>query len=621
MYFDALTLAAVADELRAIILDGRVQRARLPSRLSVALEIYAHGRRQHLLLSAHPQWTRAHLCVAKPSRGVERDTPLLLLLRKYVVGGRIVAIEQPALERVLILSIAKGPHARNIGPHPLADPHPPAPSLVATGEGENRLAPPAAGEGLGVRAWADEEADLSFEEGEELVEPLRCELIVEAMERRGNIVLVGDDNIILESARHITPRMSRRPVQPREPYELPPAQEKRDPRHATAEGIRALLDDNAAAAPLLSRALVGAYRGLSPLAAREAAFRATGQPDPPLAPDMPWEQIAASVRELWSAPWQPCLVFDAGEPVAFAPYALTHLAPFEAQPATSAALELFYAARERLSSHEQRRDAVRQQLLDARERLDRQRRLLGVELERAQDLERLRWEGEMIYGFLHAIRPGQTALEVDGRSIALDPARTPAENAQERFHAYDKAKGAQAGVPDRLRAVEARLAGLDETLALLELAEGFEAIEGMAREATDQGYLREPEAARKRQKIRPQPPLRIESADGLTIYVGRSAGQNERVTFTLGGPDDLWLHARGIPGAHVIIKSGGRAVPERTLLEAAALAAYFSKGRDEAGVDVEIARRALVRRVPGGPPGLVTYRAERALRVAPRAPW
>jgi predicted ribosome quality control (RQC) complex YloA/Tae2 family protein len=429
MYFDSLTLAAVADELRTSVLDGRIQRARLPSPLSVALEIYAHGRRQHLLLSAHPQWTRAHLCVAKPSRGVERDTPLLLLLRKYVVGGRIIAIEQPVLERVLILSIAKGPHTRNIG---LSDPHPSAPVPVATG-GEERLpSPAAAGEGSGVRAWDDDDSD--SEQDEELAEPLRCELIVEAMERRGNIVLVGDDNIILESARHITPRMSRRPVQPREPYELPPAQDKRDPRHATAEGIHALLDQ-AAATPTLARGLVAAYRGLSPLAAREVSFRATGRTDPPLAPDLPWEAIAAAVRDLWSAPWQPCLVFKAGEPAAFAPYTLTHLAPFEAEPATSAALELFYAARERLSSHEQRRDAVRQQLLEARERLDRQRRLLGVELERAQDLDRLRWEGEMIYGFLHALQPGQTALEVEGRTIALDPARTPAENAQERFHA------------------------------------------------------------------------------------------------------------------------------------------------------------------------------------------
>jgi hypothetical protein len=350
-------------------------------------------------------------------------------------------------------------------------------------------------------------------------------------------------------------------------------------------------------------------------------FRATGQPEAALAPDLPWAWVAEAVRALWSAPREPCLVFGGGEPIAFAPYALTHLAPIEAQPSISPAIELFYAARERLSSHEQRREAVREQLRDARERLDRQRRLLGEELERARDLDRLRWEGEMIYGFLHAIAPGQSTLVVEGRGIALDPGRTPVENAQDRFHAYDKAKSALAGVPERLSAAEAQLAGLDETLALLELAEGFEAIEGIAREAIDQGYLRKPDPTRKKQKIRRPPPLRLESPDGYTIYVGRSAGQNEQVTFKLGAPDDLWLHARGIPGAHVIVKSSGRAAPEATLQAAAELAAYFSAGREEAAVDIDIARRALVRRVPNGPTGLVTYRAERTIRAAPRAPF
>src|SRR5437762_10046537 len=121
MYFDALTLAAVADELEDTILGGRIQRVLLTSPLSVALEIYARGRRSHLLLSAHPQFTRVHLSTTKPSRGVERDTPLLLLLRKYVVGGRVAEIEQPELERALVLSIVTGPQARNIANHQAAD--------------------------------------------------------------------------------------------------------------------------------------------------------------------------------------------------------------------------------------------------------------------------------------------------------------------------------------------------------------------------------------------------------------------------------------------------------------------------------------------------------------------
>jgi predicted ribosome quality control (RQC) complex YloA/Tae2 family protein len=600
MYFDALTLAAVADELHDTVLDGRIQRVVLPSPLSVALEIYAHGRRRHLLLSAHPQFTRVHLSAARPSRGVERETPLLLLLRKYVVGGRVVAITQPELERVLVLSIVKGPRARNIEEE--------IDEAAETGDWE---------------AAEAEDATETLERDAPTVdfEPVRCELVVEAMERLGNIILVNDDNIILESARHVTPRMSRRPVRPREPYELPPRQEKRDPRRATPDGMRALLGSGT---PSLARALVGAYRGISPLAAREVAFRATGAVDTALGPDLPWARLAVELRGLWDDDWQPCLVHEpAGQaeaaPTAYAPYLLTHLSGAAPAESISAVLDTFYSARERLSSHDQRRDAVRKQLLDARDRIEHQRRGLAGELERAADLDRLRWEGEMIYAFMHSLAPGQARLVVEDRAIELNSRLTPVENAQARFVAYDKAKGALAGVPERLQAAAARLAGLAETLALLELADGFEQIEAIARDAVEQGYIRPP-AQRPRQKIARQAPLRVESSDGFPIYVGRSASQNEQVTFKIGAGEDVWLHARGLPGAHVIVKSGGAVVPESTLLEAAGLAAYFSQAREESAVEIDIAPRSQVRRMPGGPPGLATYHAERTIRAAPRPP-
>lgn len=583
MYFDALTLAAVVDELRASIVGGRVQRVLLPGALSVALEIYA-GRRLYLLLSAHPQFARVLLSPVRISRGTDATPPLLLLLRKYVKHGRIVAVEQPDLERVLLLSIAKRPLQRN----------------------------------------SDDEADLDDDDAppddaapEE--ETLRCELIVEIMEQRSNIVLVGDDNIILAAARHVTPRMSRRPIMPREPYELPPPQAKRDPRQATAAELRAAIPEGQ---PDLARALVAAYRGLSPLAAREAVYRVMGRTLVPTGADLPWEALAEALRQLWQTPWSPHIVVDASGPIAFAPYAITHLPGARPCTSMSAALDEYYSARERLTGHQQRRDALRERLSDARERLERQRSALQAELQRAADLERLRWEGEMIFAFLHALTPGQDHLEVEGRTIALDPRKSPVECAQDRFRAYDKAKNALAGIPERLRAVELRLAGLDEMLALLDLAERFEEIEAIAREAEAEGYLGPAPADRARKRpARPAPPLRVESSDGFTIYVGRTAQQNEQVTFRLGAPDDLWLHVRGAPGAHVIIKTGGRDVPERTVEEAAALAAYYSSLRSSASVDVEIARRRYVRKVRGGPAGLVTYQAERAVRVAPRPPW
>ncbi len=160
MYFDTLTLAAVVDELRAVLLGGRIQRAILPNQLSIALEVYAQRRRHNVILSAHPQFARIHLSASRPSRGIEGDPPLLLLLRKYVVGGHIIGIEQPELERVVMLSIAKGPGVRNIVPYD------------DTGDDEPFV-------------YEDDET-------------LRCELVVEVMERRSNIVLVNDNNVIME---------------------------------------------------------------------------------------------------------------------------------------------------------------------------------------------------------------------------------------------------------------------------------------------------------------------------------------------------------------------------------------------------------------------------------------
>jgi predicted ribosome quality control (RQC) complex YloA/Tae2 family protein len=566
------------------------------SALSIALEIYVNHRRHHMLISANPRFARMHLSVAKPSRGVTNETPLLLLLRKYVNGGRIRTVEQPNLERVILLSIVKRPPQRNSA----GDDEPePEPDLLDD--------------------LFDEDDDPSL---------LRCELVVELMDQRSNIILVGDDNLILGCARRITAQMSRRVILPREPYELPPPQEKRDPRTITPIGAQDAGEraepDQKGRPPTLARALVAAYRGLSPLAAREVAFRATGNPEAAPLPDTPWERVSQVVRTLWAGRWDPCLVVQDGEPTAFAAYQLTHMPGVVAQPSISVAIETFFAARERLTDHQQRRDSLRAQVLDVRERLDKQCNALRSELRQVRDLERLRWEGEMIFAYLHEIQPRQAELRIEGeeRVITLDPSKTAVESAQDRFRAYEKAKGAAEGVPERLRAVELRLAGLDESLALLGLAEGFEAIETIAAELTDQGLLtgRRQEGKRKLTRVK-LAPIRLESSDGLVIYAGRSAGQNEMVTFKLGAPEDLWLHARGISGAHVVIKCAGREVPPATLAEAAGLAAYYSQGREESAVEIDYARRQQVRRIRGGPPGLVSYHAEGTIRATPRAPW
>lgn len=607
MYFDALTLAAVAAELRATILHGRIQRVLLPSPVSVGLEVYAQHQRYQVLASAHSHFARIHLVQDKPSRGVEQATPLLLLLRKYTLGGRIVAIEQPPLERMLVISIVKEARERNSSAH-LPDLFP---ERVATTSAmqevrQDAVLDPSAPDAL----LADDDPD----------QVLRCELIIEPMDRRSNIILVDENNVILESVKRVPARMSRRVILPRQPYEVPPRQNKRDPRTATGQGLQAL---QAPGVTDLARTLVQAYQGVSPQVAREIIYRVLGQTQADLSAALPWDDLAASMRDLYQAAWEPTLVPGDAPPVAYAPYRLTHISGAIPQPGMSVALETFYAAREGLTAHQQRRTAVQQQLDVVRERLQHQLAQITTELAHLADVERLRWEGEMILAFLHTLTPGQTTLEVEGQTIALAPHSTPLECAQARFREYSRARTGRETLHERQQATQAQLDGLEQLSALLDVADEREQIEQIALEAEEQGYIagsQAEQAGAKRRRIARRKPLHLRSSDGLDLFIGRSAGQNAEVTFQIGRPDDLWLHVRAIPGAHVIIRSGGGEVPERTLHEAAALAAYFSRARAEQAVDVDMSRRSKVRKIAGAPPGLVTYRAERTLRVVPLAP-
>ncbi len=565
MNLDALTVAAVVEELRGAILHGRVQHVLLPTPMSIGLEVYREGRRHQLLASANPRSARLHLVESRLSRGVEQDSPLLLLLRKHVRKGVVTAIEQPDLERIVVLSITKYPGGRK-----------------------------------------------DHEEEDEPLEETRCELVVELIGPRSNLILVDDNNLILEAVKRIPNDGERRAIMPRQVYTAPgrPA-ERLDPRRATADDVEAALARGGDAA----RALTSVYAGVSPQLAREALARANagGFPqDAVLA-----SRVATELAGLFVAPFAPSLAYGENEQlIAFAPYSMAQYADVRAVASISIAIETFYDAAEHVTNHAQRRDQLAAALRGVQEKYHRQREALERELARAEALDTLRWEGEMIFGYLHTIEPGQTALDIEDRTIRLDPRKTPVENAQARFREYDKAKGALAGVPQRLDATRTQLDWLDETVALLEMADSFEAISTIERELTEQGIIGRPGARPKGPRAGP---LRLRSSEGVTIFVGRSAGQNEQVTFQLAQPHDLWLHARGVPGAHVVIQVDGE-WGDATLLEAAGLAVHFSKARNQTAAEVTICERRHVRKVAGGPPGLVTIRNERSIRVPPLRP-
>lgn len=613
--YDALTLAAIVDELSDVILDGRVQRVLLLDPLTVGLEVYTGGARHQLLLSASAREARLHLVRGDGQGRLTGDaakvTPLLLLLRKYVRGARLVRVYQdPPLERVAFLRFARF-----------------VPAATDARDDEAALT----GADLEAASQPPEDDDEPVEG--ELIETT---LAVEIMGRHSNLILIGADGRILDSAKRVPPTLSRvRPVLPRGTYVAVPPQEKADPRLIDVRGLAALLAVEPDAP--LQTVLVGALRGLSPQVAREAAFRATGSARAKAGEARGREDAVRRALDELYAPlrtgaWAPCLYrrdegredgqAERGEAVAFSPYPLFHLRALteEREDSISAIAERFFGATGRVQAHAQRKEALAAQIRQERERVAARERSLEGEAARAEEAARWRRWGETIYAYAWSLVPGQRELVADGVTVPLDPDRSASENAQEYFERYRKAQSAAANLPALLD--EARVAGryLDQLLTLLDLATGYEEIMALEREwrgARGAGRGGDPSPRSGQAARREARPKALRARGGHQIFIGHTGGQNDAVTFDIAGPEDLWLHSRGVPGAHVIVKWAGDRPDDAVLQAAAELAAHYSANRTAGRVEVDYTARRDVRKIKGAGPGMVTYRNERTLRVVP----
>ncbi len=566
MYFDALTMACVADELRASLLGGRVQRVLLPDDLSLGLEIYGHGARHYLAASAHAELGRLLLSSEKLRRGVERESGMLLLLRKYVRGAILSAIEQPPFERVLRLGFD----------HP---------------------------------EWGT------------------TDLMAEIMGRHSNLILVDAGGRVLDAVKHVSPDMSPvRPVQPNRPYTPPPAQSKLPAPELTEERLAAIL---AAHEPdtQVWQALVRGVQGMSPLLAREISYRALGHGRIAAGAVERLAPLLAVTAELLApladGKWQPSLAYDGDEPVAYAPYLLRHRGTPRPVASMSQAIELYTAAAASADPYAGAKRPVREAIAMARGRLVRRREAL--ERSRAEAGEAGEWRqwGEWILAYAHTITPGQAELlaetgESETLRIPLDPDLSPADNAQACFARYRKAQRAAAGVAERLEEVDFGLRDLEQLETDLELAASRPEVDEVRAALEEAGHVR---VRRKRdRKVTKSQPLALPSPDGLTILVGRNSRQNDDLTFRRASSADWWFHARGVPGSHVIVRGAGQEVPRATVRRAAELAAYFSRARQDVSVVVDYTQRSHVRRIPKAAPGLVHYNEERSIRVTPLGP-
>jgi len=563
MHVDHLTLACLRDRLDGL-LGARVQRVVLPNERSVGLEVYA-GQRLQLLISADTQHPRMLLVPQKLRRGVQTATPLLLLLRKWVHNSRLIDVTQPPWERILTLHF-------------------------------------------------DGEAG-------------RCRLIAELIGRYSNVILVGPDGDVLEAVKHVGPEINRyRVTLPARPYEPPPQPPgRRPPTDVTAQAWAGILSSVEPGRPL-HRVLTSQLFAVSPTAAREVAARTTGDPEAQakgISPDSIPQALAELFSPLSDGTWAPHVAFDDSDNVvAFAPYELRQFGRCEPTAEISEAMWRYFQRRLATDAYAAARRRVQELIDDARSSVEHALEQVRAQRVNQEEIDALREAGELLLTYQHRIERGAQEVTVPGydgepRSIDLDPKLTAVENAQATFERYRKAARAAKRIPARIRALKTDLAYLDQLEADLALAESRPEIDAVHEALIEAGWTKKkPKQSSSAMAKRPR---RFDVGD-FPIFVGRNAPQNDQVTFERGSPDDLWLHARGLPGAHVIVKSGGRPVPDDVVERAAELAAYYSSAQRSDQVDVDVTERRFVRRAPGRRPGLVTYRNEETLLVEPRGP-
>lgn len=576
MPIDGLVFTALCRELSRELVNARVQGVQQAGPHELLVQLRLPGRSRALLISAHPQASRLHLTGVEPPRSPS-PSPFCLFLRRHLIPGRLLGVEQPPFERV----------AR----------------LVIEGQGDD-----------GERA-------------------LR-ELVVEATGRHSNVILVDrESGLVLDALKRIPAEANRlREIFPGKPYLPPPSQEKLDPGQADFEAFDRALRHSPADAPL-SRILCERWMGIGPFASKELLARAG------LPPGARREELdEGAVQRLWESFRELFAALARGE---IAPSAVVReseralwIFPILSEqgsrldfPSVSALLdwdwEISSNAARKAALESRLRSALRQHL----ERLERKIARQEAEVESGRRAEELKAAADLLTANLYRLRDlpaGTEKVRLAGFSgegeveIELDPALTPAQNAQEYYRRFQKAKKTVEKASQQLQASIAEREYLESVLTSLALCTDQSALEEVEQELLAGGYLREEKGKGPAPKGRePAAPMAWSSSDGFPIFAGRNNRQNEHLTLRVAHDHDLWFHAKDIPGAHVLVRTGGRPVPERTLYEAAQIAALHSKARSSANVPVDYTQRRHVRKPKGSRPGMVIYERQKTLYVTP----
>lgn len=568
MPLDAICLTAVAAELRRAVIGGKVDKIYQPTRDEVVLHMRTGQGNVRMLLSANPQHPRAHL-TETPRENPDTPPMFCMLLRKYFLGGRILAITQPSMERLL---------------------------------------------------------EFQFETLSELGDRVERRLVLECIGRKANLIMLDGEGRITDCLRRVEGDLSaRRPLMPGMFYQAPAPTGKLDPTAMTLEDLRRLVLEQAPEGEGQDKWLLDTFSGLSPLVARELEFQGAGSR----------EGLSDRLERLLKAVKEECF-----QPIVLAkdekPFDFTFMPVLQYGPSVelrrydgfSQMLDDYYAQKEAQERVKQRGQDFIRSVTQARSRTAKKIANQEQDLRNAADRERMRQFGDIITSNFHRMERGQTTLraqnyydpeggEVD---IPLDPLLTPQQNAAKYYKDYKKAQKAEEMLSIQLEKNRRELDYLDSVLQMISLSEGDRDLQEIRQELMDNGYLKQHRrkmTAKGKQKIIRSKPMEFRSSAGLTILVGKNNSQNDRLTLKEADKRDIWLHTQKIHGSHVILKTDGGEPDERSLNEAAMLAAWFSQGRESGQVPVDYTPVRYVKKPAGAKPGFVIYNTYHTLYVTP----
>ncbi len=574
MPLDALYMTALRLELQEDVVGARIDKVTQPGRDEIVLQLRGATGKLLLLLSANPARPRMHR-TNETRENPEKAPMFCMLLRKHIGGGRITALRQPPLERVFLLQI----------------------------ESRNELG--------------------------DLVEK---SLVLEAMGRHANLILLDETGRIVDCVRRVSEDMlSERQLLPGLFYRPPTDPAKCDIRSVSTEAQRALLTASAQAQPM-ERFLMQHCMGISPLIARELALDVGGSVDALVGTkgEALLARLAAWMDGVEAGQAQPHILYrdEKASDFAWRPILQYGIgARNERAEGFSTLLDAYYAAREREARQRQRGQELLQTLKSG---LARQKRKLEQQRRELQDTEKreeARIRGDLITANLYRLTQGQqsftaTNYELEGCpevEVSLDPLKSPQQNAAASYKAYRRAKTAREHLIPLIRAGEEELRYLASVQESLLRTDSEADLLAIREELEEGGYVRKKRGKKGARHTESQP-LRYHLPDGFVVAVGKNNLQNDRLTLREGERGDLWFHIKDHSGSHVVLFLAGREPTEAAILTAAGLAAYHSEGREGGKVAVDYTTLRHVKKPSGAKPGRVIYTNHTTLLVTPALP-